>query len=268
MTLPSFAELVAVEDANIDLEQACLSIGLQSAIQPYVNALNSIAERVALCLKDSDPIEVTVQRIGEYLHYQEGFTINREEYYQVSNSYLSQVIETRKGIPITLAIIHLCIAKRLGIEAVGINFPGHFLIQYNNSIDLLVEPGSGRFLNTADCSDMLRDIRGTEVPLEQHFFSRASSGEILTRVLENLKQIHLQGSNWEDAKECLRNQLAINPQRFDLMLQLGNLFQRQGDLGQALQLYSQVVAQSQNPALVKYTQTLLEQLGNAGPTVH
>src|SRR5215210_4133211 len=82
------------------------------------------------CLQDARKSEGAVDVLNAYLFDEEGFTGNRDRYDDPSNSFLNEVIERRTGIPITLALVYMEVARRAGIHVEGVNFPGHFLMRY------------------------------------------------------------------------------------------------------------------------------------------
>ena len=69
--------------------------------------------------------------LNRYLFEELGFRGNRDDYYDPRNSYLNQVLERRVGIPITLSVLYLEIATRIGLDLKGVSFPGHFMVKLN-----------------------------------------------------------------------------------------------------------------------------------------
>ena len=103
------------------------------------------------------------------------------------------MLETRTGIPITLALVHIALGSRLNIPVAGINFPGHFLVKYGDKPnELIVDPFSGRILSEPDCGTLLKQLAGPNAVLKPHYLEIARNKDILIRVLDNLKKIFWQ----------------------------------------------------------------------------
>jgi regulator of sirC expression with transglutaminase-like and TPR domain len=124
-----------------------------------------------------------------------GFRGNQEDYYDPRNSYLNDVLDRRLGIPITLSLVFLEVGRRLGLELAGIGFPGHFLVRARGPAgeELILDPfHGGVLLDRADLEERLREVTGADARLDPEHFLPASKKQILTRMLNNLRQIHKQ----------------------------------------------------------------------------
>ena len=104
----------------------------------YLGQLDLIAKDVSVRCAASASLNDLLETLREYFFQQLGYSGNIEDYYDPRNSYLNEVIDRRTGIPITLSIVFLEIADRLGLDACGISFPGHFLIGVNDGVDELI----------------------------------------------------------------------------------------------------------------------------------
>ena len=139
------------------------------------------------------------------------------------------MIDTRNGIPITLALIHICIGRRLGLPVAGISFPGHFLVSYGYEQRVIVDPFGGRILSEADCGNLLRQIAGPRAIMQPEYFEAASNRSILLRILDNLKQIFWHNKDWEQSRSCIERQLLLIPEQTEYNIQLGAVFEMQGN---------------------------------------
>ena len=118
-----------------------------------------------------------------------GFAGNASNYYDPANSYLHRVLETRRGIPISLAVVFLEFARHIGLEARGVSFPGHFLLRVTLRDGVaIIDPFSG---DSFSREELERRATGFGAPLAQ-LLQPASRREILTRMLRNLESIHAQ----------------------------------------------------------------------------
>ena len=107
------------------------------------DAFNQLAEEfLGTHPNPADPATLT-----RFIHEVAGFRGNTDDYYDPANSYIDRVLSSKRGIPISLALVHLCLAERIGLEAWGINFPGHVLVGYQGLDQAYVDPFSGRYLS-------------------------------------------------------------------------------------------------------------------------
>ncbi|MFT6519730.1 MAG: regulator of sirC expression with transglutaminase-like and TPR domain, partial [Candidatus Azotimanducaceae bacterium] len=193
---------------------------------------------------------------------------NIKDYYEPRNSFLNHVINTHQGIPITLALIHLCLGSRLQIPVHGISFPGHFLVRYGHDQGVIVDPFSGRILSQTDCSTLLKQIAGPRAVIQADYFDTASNKSILIRILDNLKQIHWRNQDWEHSKACIERQLLLIPEQQEFNIQLGAIYERQGQLSMAQHTYTQVLEASQDQEIKSLASQRLLAMGTAKPIIH
>src|SRR5207244_1825351 len=106
------------------------------------------------------------------------------------NSFLNDVLDRRTGIPITLAVVYLEVARRLGLTLLGVGFPGHFLVKHPGAPELIIDPFFAQVLSPRDCEQRLQAALGSEARLHPSHLRAATTRDILVRMLRNLKQIH------------------------------------------------------------------------------
>ena len=159
-------------------------------IEPYVRQLDAWGTQLTERLERVGGLGVVParRRVGiltELLAGDLGFRGNAEQYYDVANSLLPNVVETRMGIPISLSILYMAVASRAGLIVDGINLPGHFIVRHG---DVFFDPfHKGKILQTADCEAILRKQK---LAYQATFLEAASGRMILTRVLANLLYIY------------------------------------------------------------------------------
>ncbi|OED41166.1 hypothetical protein AB833_10445 [Chromatiales bacterium (ex Bugula neritina AB1)] len=174
---------------------------------------------------ESYPV-VDAESLVEFMAGEQNFSGNSNQYYSVSNSLLNQVLATKKGIPITIAVVYLAIVERLSgaMRAEGISFPGHFLVRIDaGSGEQLIDPFAGQLVSRDECYQILAGLYGREVEPNDRFFNRAGSRQILRRILENLKVIHSQTGDAKGVLTCLDYQLMLYPDDEELLQQQQNL---------------------------------------------
>lgn len=188
---------------------------------------------------------VDAHSLAQFLAVKKSFTGNTEDYYSLSNSLLNQVLSSKRGIPITLALIYLSVVQKLKpdtqsfrtipFNAWGINFPGHFLVGISdNHGEHLIDPFKGCLVTREDCYSIIANLYGRHHQPDDHYFKPANSRQLLRRILENMKLINLQKGHATHAMVCLDYQLMLYPDAVDLLQQqdeLLNLLRGKGQSG-------------------------------------
>lgn len=206
MARQCFYREISHADDQIDLARAALYIAQEEypTLDPdeYLNALDVMAADVRAQLPiESYPLRI-IQSINHYLYTELGFTGNSTNYYDPDNSYFNQVIERRTGIPITLSLLYLEIAKRLDFPMQGVSMPGHFLIRPDlPDMAIFVDAfQQGEVLFAEDCRAKFNEIYGEAIAFRPEFLTPISARQFLLRMLTNLKVIYLQRG---DIHRCL-----------------------------------------------------------------
>ncbi len=164
------------------------------------------------------PLHARVDAINRCLYGTLGFRGNREQYGDVRNSCLNQVIDRRTGIPITLAIVYMDVARRAGLRVEGINFPGHFLVRVwdgaagqDAGTGLVVDAFSdGAILTDTDCRALLAR-HDEKVPFLPDLLARATRRQVFVRMLVNLKRLYVQNRSFPQAHAVTDALLALSP---------------------------------------------------------
>jgi regulator of sirC expression with transglutaminase-like and TPR domain len=242
-----FAELVGTAAVDIDLAEAALLIAAEAYpgldVSRYVTALDTLASEAESTLIGASGDSDRVRRLVQFLSVERRFRGNQEDYYDRRNSFLNEVLERRTGIPITLAVVYMEVARRLGLLVVGVGFPGHFLTKHPGASELIIDPFFGQFLSMHDCEQRLRAVLGEEAMLEPGHLRAATPKEILVRLLRNLKQIYLQNRELAPALGCSERILLVDPALSQELRDRGLLYEQlecyaaaRDDLGRFLSL--------------------------------
>ena len=267
-----FARLAAQRDADIRLDEAALLIAAEAeqdiSVEHYLSELDDLAVRFKSDDRFHTHLGIPVSALVNYIHDDLGFSGNVTDYYDPANSYLNRVIDYKHGIPISLALVHIAIGSRLGIPVSGISFPGNFLVQYGGRSGTIVDPFSGRELSRSDCQNMLRQIAGPRATLKEEYFSPASPRDVLIRMLDNLKQIFWRQKSWEESKACIDRQLLLFPERDEFNVQLGAVYEMQGNITLAQYTYTQVLQSASDDQLKKLASKRLLALVSDSKTIH
>ncbi len=263
----NFDREIQQPDAQIDLAKAALYIAQEEytdlEIDAYLNALDVMAEEVEERLPpERYPMRV-IQGLNQYFYDDLGFCGNTRDYYNPRNSFLNDAINRRTGIPITLSLIYLEIARRLDFPMVGINMPGHFLIRPEfEAVGFFVDPfHGGEVLFKQDCELRLSQIYGRPVPLQPSFTEPVSRGRFLARMLTNLKMIYLSQQNLEKALAAVERILLLFPDAVMERRDRGLLCYQLGYSAEALQDLETYLTNQPDAGDAQTIRRLLEQLG-------
>ncbi len=223
--LDYFTSLVA-DDASLPLVEAAAAIaqdeypGLDT--QAVLADIDSLADR----LKRRIPADaVPVQRLrwlNRFFFQELGFGGNVNNYYDPGNSYLHLVLSTRRGIPITLAVLYIELATQVGLTARGVSFPGHFLVKLKMPQgEVVIDPFTGQSLSREELDDLLlpykrnRGLLGDfDAPLGL-FLQAAQPRDVVARMLRNLKEIHRSAEDWPRLLAVLQRLVVLLPQAWE-----------------------------------------------------
>ncbi len=205
-SLAQFLVEIDRADREINLAKAALYVAQieEPDLDPdrYLGLLDTMATEVAQKLpKTRYPLK-TIQTINRYLYTEHNFRGNEQDYYNPHNSFLDRVLDLQTGIPLTLAIVYLEIAKRIDFPMVGIGMPGHFLIRpdFEDSEIFVDAFDRGEILFAEDCRQKLMNIYPQDVPiLPPEILQPVTNRQILFRMLNNLQSIYLNQPNFDKA---------------------------------------------------------------------
>ena len=184
----------ALPDKEIDLEKGVLLMA--RVCYPEVDTkacreqLDRLAERVRPLVKEIEKPKEQLRTLSRFLFEDEHFRGNWEDYFDPQNSYLNKVLERKLGIPISLSVLYLLMARRLKLPLSGVGIPGHFMIKYQEGrTEIYIDPfNGGRFLARAECIQFMVEAG---YPYQAEFMEGVSAREILARMLRNLILIYV-----------------------------------------------------------------------------
>jgi regulator of sirC expression with transglutaminase-like and TPR domain len=245
----ALVELLVRQNEGIPLDVAALQIAMIEyptlSLEPSLQLLDSMAEEIDRRLPRRANGRDYVQTANEYLFLELGFHGNGEDYYDPLNSCLNEVLIRRSGIPISLSVLYIEVARRLQRPVYGIGLPGHFLAQYADReyatfIDTF---HGGTLLSSGDCRELAQRIAGVDVQTQPDLLKPVTKRHILLRMLNNLRAVYLRRQNYPKAVRVLDLLLQAAPnsreeyrQRGVLQLQLRQFRAARHDLAQYLRL--------------------------------
>lgn len=222
MTLNSldyFASLVSQDDAFPLFETA---LALAQDVYPHLdfNAHQLEIDTIAFQLRKRMPADAShIQKLRmlNHLFFQEmGFAGNVNNFYDPDNSYVHRVMATRRGIPISLAVIYMEIGQQIGLDMQGVSFPGHFLMKLHlQSGDIVLDPINGNSLSREDLEERIEPYlakRSEEDALPLAAYLRAAHPrEIVERMLRNLKAIFMDAHRWQRVLDVQQRLMLLLP---------------------------------------------------------
>jgi regulator of sirC expression with transglutaminase-like and TPR domain len=213
--------------------------------RPYLDRLDQMGDAafhfVAKDPGHDAPIAARIDAVNRYVFGELGFTGNREQYDDPRNSCLNEVMDRKKGIPITMALIYIEVARRAGLRAEGVNFPGHFLVRVmpdhhkgDPHAGLIVDPfHGGAILDEADCRQLLSRA-GEGSAFEPSLLARATRRQVLIRMLNNLKRLYVKMHSFPQARATTDVLLALQPSSLIDLKDRGLLAYNMNDFSHAL----------------------------------
>jgi regulator of sirC expression with transglutaminase-like and TPR domain len=242
---------------------------------PYIDLLDSLgreaAARVAAATWPSveapphvDPVTYArVTALNDFLFKEQRFAGNDVQYEDPRNSFLNEVLDRRMGIPVTLALVYMEVARRAGIAVEGINLPGHFLVRCpasrrerdlsvvasgrSNDRDLIIDAHHGAFLTDEACRELRRRHAGEGSNWDVHLLGHATKPQILTRMLLNLKRVYVGMYSFPQARNITELLLAVDPSAVTELRDRGLIAYHMNDFSAALrdlQAYLTLAAKS------------------------
>lgn len=225
---------------RVNLAKAALYIAQEEYpdldMADHLEMLDQMAEALQRRLPETAyPLKI-IRTINRFLFEELNFRGNETDYYDPCNSFLNDVLHRRVGIPITLSLVYLELAKRIGFPMAGVGMPGHFLIRPTiDDMAVFVDPfHKGEILFEQDCQDRLQHMFGDGARLTPDHLNHISPTAFVVRMLTNLKMIYLQQRNVPKAMDAINRILLIYPEAAGEWRDRGLIHYQQGQLDHAL----------------------------------
>lgn len=266
--IESFARVARSPDP--DLAVAALMIARVGCpnldARPYLARLDELGREAARRIAGARPALGTPPRVdpsayarvaalNDYLFSELRFVGNDVQFDDPRNSFLNEVLDRRTGIPITLALVYMEVARRAGVEIHGVNFPGHFLLRCPapaeslHSQDMIIDAHHGGALVTESmCRELLRKHIGESAMWDDSVLAHASKPQIMARVLLNLKRVYVGMYSFPQARLVTELLLAVDPLAVNELRDRGLLAYHLRDFASALrdlQAYLRLSARSE-----------------------
>ncbi len=205
--------------------------------------------------------------LNQFFFHDLNFGGNINDYYDPDNSYLNAMLKTRRGIPITLAVLWLELAGGLGLNARGVAFPGHFMVKVNlPKGQVVIDPFTGQSLSREELSERLEPFRQKsrldeefEMPIGLYLQS-APPREIISRMLRNLKEIHKTQEDWQRLIAVEDRLIVLQPDAWPEYRDRGLAWAVQGHAERAVPDLEKYLAQAEDAQDLDSVAKRLEQL--------
>lgn len=240
----SFAVLAGRRSDEIPLAEAALLIAAEEYpgldVGGYLARIDALADEVREEVDNAEDARTAGTALTSFLYEREEFRGSTDDYYDPRNSFLNEVLDRRRGIPITLSILYMEVGARLGLAVRGIGLPGHFIVKLADA-GTYVDPFSGQVdLGESDCAERVRAIHGERATLEPTMLAPQSNRQILTRVLTNLRVIYRAQNDAPRARAALDRLILLNPGSGQLYRDRAAVMARLGEYHLALTDVEQV----------------------------
>ena len=204
-------------------------------ISKYVEKINEIGNSLKLKIDDVKNSTYLISMLNEHIFEKYEFQGDDEDYYDPRNNFLNAVIDKKTGIPITLSIIYSEVAKYIGLDLRIVGFPGHVVVKYEE--EMIIDPFyRGRLLTINDLEEILYGNFGDSVEFIPEYLNTATTDQILTRLLRNLKNAYTQSYAYDKAMRCTDMILGIRPESPEEIRDKGILEERLLHYNEALPL--------------------------------
>ena len=212
-----FRQAVDRAETDIDLGKAALTIATSDYpdldINAYLSRIDALATAVAARLGAEADVYRSIAALNFVLFQEQAFRGNREHYFDPRNSFLNEVLDRKTGIPISLSILYIEVAHRIGLSLQGVGFPGHFLVKYPaDNEEIVVDPfNRGEILSQQNLETMLYRLYGGKIVYEPHLLEAISKKQILRRMLNNLKIIYLRQNDFIKGLSIVDRLMVLDP---------------------------------------------------------
>jgi regulator of sirC expression with transglutaminase-like and TPR domain len=225
-------------DAPLDVAEVALCLARDEYsdldVAGYLSEIDAMAHELRPALRGG--LESRLEALSRYLFHDLGFHGNAENYYDPRNSYLNEVMDRRTGIPITLTALTMAVGRRAGMEIAGVGLPGHFVARATaGKRAVIFDPfNGGRVLTRQDCEKLVEKVTGEAFSVTPSSLAPLPLGPMVTRMLNNLKAVYLNASDWRRAVRVLERLVQLNPDDRLQRRDLGSALLHAGQPGRAI----------------------------------
>ncbi len=214
---PFVAEWLSfVKNPNFNLVEKCLKFAQileypDLNIDEYIEKIKQIGKSLKESTSDVQNPTYLISMLNEHLFENLGYSGDDNDYYNPKNNFLNEVIDKKVGLPITISILYVEIAKFIGLNLKIVGFPSHILVKYNE--EMILDPFyDGRLLDVDDLQEILDTNFGGQLEFQPEFLDEITPEQILIRLTRNLKNSYVQSFVYDKALRCTNMVLAMEPE--------------------------------------------------------
>ena len=266
--LSELAKIGQMQDEEIDLGEAGLLLAFielpKSNLQNYRDHIQLLVDEVKLELDriGKDNVDSRIESLATVIAQQHHYRGDSLTYDDLQNANLMRVIDRRMGLPITLGVLYLAVCHRLGWEAEGLNFPGHFLLRlYKDEGRVIIDPfHEAQEMDVPRLRGMLKAAAGMAAELTPDHYLPMGRRDILLRLQNNIKLRLVQSGRLELALKTVEVMQAVAPQEVSLWRDRGMLLAAQGEIHAAIEAIEMFEKKSTDPRSKQQAQIIIQQL--------
>ncbi len=214
---PFVAEWLSfVKNPNFNLVEKCLKFAQileypDLDVDEYIQKINRIGISLKESISDVKNPTYLISMLNEHLFENLGFSGDDDDYFNPKNNFLNEVIDKKVGLPITISILYVEVAKIIGLDLKIVGFPSHILVKYNE--EMILDPfHDGELLDVDDLQEILDINFNEQLKFQPEFLDEIESEQILLRLTRNLKNSYVQSFVYDKALRCINMVLAIEPE--------------------------------------------------------
>jgi regulator of sirC expression with transglutaminase-like and TPR domain len=259
-------EVGALQSPVLPIAEAALALASfdrpRVGLARYSKHLKTLAQDVGRRAGDDDALEARATALNEIILLKHGYSGDELTYDDLQNANMMRVIDRRKGLPVALGILYLDAARAQGWDAVGLGFPGHFLIRLTDGRErLIVDPfHGGRTLDAAALRELLKAIAGQEIELTPAHYAPVPDRDVLLRLQNNLKSRLLQAQQHDAALRVVEAMRMLAPDLPDLVRDAGVLQAQTGNMRAAVKSIEEFIARAPDAGARHEAAVVLQQL--------
>ncbi len=219
--------MITRPEEDLDLGRAALLVAGEEYpgldVTGHLRRLDGFADAVRQRAPAGAQPEQLGRLLGRYLFQEQGFQGNSTDYYNPDNSYFNRVLDTHTGIPITLSLLFLEVARRVGLRCRGVGMPGHFLVGLEGSECYFDPFNGGAILTAGDCRRLAEGLFGPRMTWQDGYLTPCTKYEFLYRLLNNLKVVYERSGPPEKAAAVIQRMIMVSPKATELHKDLAEM---------------------------------------------
>ena len=253
-----------VKNPNFNLVEKCLKFAQlleypDLVIEDYIKKINHIGLSLKESINDVKSPTYLISMLNEHLFENLGFSGDDDDYFNPKNNFLNEVIDKKSGLPITISILYVEIAKFIGLDLKIVGFPGHILVKYNE--EMILDPFyDGHLLDIDDLQEILDTNFDGQLEFRPEFLDEIGTEQILVRMTRNLKNSYIQSFVYEKALQCVNMVLSIEPESYEDIRDKGILEERLQNSDAALKYLNKYLEINPNAEDVDFVLELIRSI--------